>query len=531
MKGKSRKIVFIIITGIIIGFLYSGGYILDRYDSLDFLDPFFYCKWALYSFLAAAVICLVWRLAFYCRFKNIPDMRIPLWLCMLIMIICWIPAWLSVFPGAFSYDAYEEWRLVRDGTLTAHHPLIHVLLVGNLVEIFYHLTGNYNVGVAVYTVLQMIILAFVFARTIFFMKELKISGVFQAIALAFYSLSPVAQLFSICTTKDVYFTASELAFFMIVLRFCIHTKECFSEKKRLLELAALAFLTMILRNNGVYIAGGTLIILFLLFRRYWKKLLCVCLAVFALYGLYTGPVYDLLQVQPAGIKEMLSVPIQQMARVYRFERESLKQEDLDILYRVIPRESLEAYTPTVSDPVKNGFDQGAFQDNLKEILGIWLKWGTEHPLIYVNSFLVNTVDFWYPNAVIDGYRNLGDKSSYFDLKASEPATERVLWKGARKYYEAVSWDKEAQRRPFAFLLLSPGWYLGITIVIFFSFWCYRKYRLMIPMWILILHFGTVLLGPMALVRYVLIFFFSFPLLLALFCSRESDEGVKEERLC
>ena len=44
----------------------------------------------------------------------------------------------------------------------------------------------------------------------------------------------------------------------------------------------------------------------------------------------------------------------------------------------------------------------------------------EHPLTYVNSLLINTVDFWYPGAVVDGYRHGDGRSSYFDYKVDEP---------------------------------------------------------------------------------------------------------------
>lgn len=56
--------------------------------------------------------------------------NLPYGLCVLILLICWTPAWLSLFPGAFAYDAYSEWEQIKNGMVTAHHPVIHVLLLG-----------------------------------------------------------------------------------------------------------------------------------------------------------------------------------------------------------------------------------------------------------------------------------------------------------------------------------------------------------------------------------------------------------------
>ena len=130
--------------------------------------------------------------------------------------------------------------------------------------------------------------------------------------------------------------------------------------------------------------------------------------------MYIGPFYGMLDVARGGIEEMLSVPIQQMARVHRYGFDSLDEEDLDIVYQVLPKEYLDDYRATVSDFVKKGFQRDAFETYKKDMIRIWGKWGMAHPLTYVNSFLVNTVDFWYPHAVIDGYKDVYGKSSYFD---------------------------------------------------------------------------------------------------------------------
>lgn len=523
MVSKKRKAGFAIGTGAMIGFLYAGGYYLDRFDSLDFFQLEFYRRWLLYTIIAGIILYVLWEIIAGQNGKEKENKKIVCaWpFCMCILIFCWLPAWFSVFPGAFSYDANEEWRMVRDGTLTAHHPVSHVLLLGNFVEGFYKLTGNYNVGIGVYTALQMLFLAYVFTEVLRFMKEMGAPAAMQIAALAFYALSPVIQLFSICATKDVLFSAVELLLFMQILRFFFQKEECFYNKRKLIGLGILLFFTMISRNNGFYIVLAMIPVFLIAFWKYRKKILLLFGTVLVLYGIYTGPFYTILGVEDANVREMLSVPIQQMARTYRYDREQLNAEDIELLYQFVPQEALEAYTPTVSDPVKNHISQEMFKAHKKEFFLLWLRWGIKHPLTYINAFLVNTVDFWYPNAVVDGYRNKGEKSSYFDLMVDAPGKEIVLTGGFRQYYEAISWEKSAQRQPFAFLFLSPGWYLVLFLFAGMYLWCYRIYDRLIPLSVVLFNFLTVLLGPMALVRYVLILYLIFPLLPAMLCCREN----------
>lgn len=228
-----------------------------------------------------------------------------------------------------------------------------------------------------------------------------------------------------------------------------------------------------------------------------------------------------------------------MARVYRYDLDSLSGEELETLYRFVERDALESYRPTVSDMVKQGFRGEEFQRDGGDFFRLWIHLGVEHPLTYVNSFLINTVDAWYPHALIDGYRHGGGKGSWFDYRVAPPGAERVYLHGLHELYESLSHDLEQQKKPFAFLFLSPGWYVICTTFFFFYAWSRKRYGQLVPMWIFVFHIFTVLLGPMILVRYMLLFFLAFPVVCTMFffpeCfgkSRESSErnGRKNEQI-
>lgn len=514
-----RKILFLIVTAFMVSFFYTAGNELDCAGTMT-LNKLFFIKWLLIFFFQNFLIWLAWSIIekweHRVKTKKRNDYKIwYIWerygylISMLFLILCWLPEFLSLFPGAFSYDAYDEWQQVAAGNLTAHHPVIHVLVLGGLVEWAHRLTGSYNSGIACYSILQMLLLANTFAYTIQFLHRRKLPIMAQLSVLLFYGLSPVIQMFSTCATKDTLFAASQLLFMLSLLHFCLEPEQFFSSRASRISFILSALGTMILRNNGLYIVLIVFVIFLTLSRKKLKQAIFMVTAVAACYMLYVGPFYRALNVTLGGVEEMLSVPIQQLARVHKFDYEDLTEEDKRLLYQILPREALDNYRSTVSDFVKSDFQREAFEQNKYAFFKLWLKLGIKHPFVYINSFLVNTVDFWYPFAVIDGYQN--EYANYFDYRVEEPGTYVEILPRVHTFYESLSFDKEAQGKPLIFLLLSPGWYWVVFFVLFAYFWYRRQWWKLTVLSVPLLNMLTVLLGPMALVRYVLILFYGAPL--------------------
>ncbi len=557
--------IFAAFFGLIAAFCLVAGLQLDTQDYLDLLSLTFYKQ-----LLPAAVVCTaavygIWALISrrgktaeaeppaqagsghsgtaalfspeHKRVRHIP--QLPYAANVDIMLLCWLPALLSIFPGAFSYDATNEWRMVAEGAVTSFHPVLHVLLVGYLLEGFYALTGSYNVGIAAYTILQMVILSNLFAYSISLQRQIGLKKSWQIFALIFFSLSPVIQLFSICTTKDVLFFGAMLVFIEYLILLYRGSGDFWRKKSRIAGFTASIFFTMVLRNNGFYIVLAMGLVLLLTARKFEIRKRCpgILFAVGGaalIYIMYVGPFYSVMQVGGGKLAEMLSVPMQQMARVYTYERDSISEEDLELLYEIIPWEYLSVYEATNADNVKWGFDEEAFLEKPFVYLKLWIRIGLQHPLTYLNSFLIQTVDYWYPFAVVDGYRfdeDWGDwdgYSSYFAYRVDEPGEEIVLWPAAHEYYHKISTDLKVQQYKWTALFLSPGLYFMVFMFIFFYLWCRKRYCLLIPLFVVWLNFFTVLLGPVALVRYVLIVFYGLPLFLGL-VGVEDMSGTEAQR--
>lgn len=533
MRKHLRNIIFYIFTGFILGFCYVAGYRLETYNTISFVDKSFYLHWLLTSAICSLLTYIIWKLLKLsstlntehhprlCKCINAVDINLPIWGYMIIILLCWLPTWLSIFPGAFTYDAYDEWLQISTGNITAHHPVLHVLLLGGLTEGIHQITGSYNLGIAIYTLIQMLFVSWVFGYTLQFLRRQKVCGSFRLFALIFYCFSPVIALFAICSTKDVIFTAGALLFMLLIIQLLQNPQDFFKTPKAIILFILSALITMIFRNNGLYIAVLTLIMVGVLLKRSIKPYLKLTASILVIYLCLNISLNHFLRVTPGGVEEMLSVPLQQLARVHYYEKDSFSTDDLELLYSILPEKNLNSYRVSVSDFVKCGFNRENFQNHKTEFVRLWIRTGINHPFTYINSFLLGTVDFWYPHAIMDGYRDVYNRSSYYDYQVSKPGTEVVLLPALHNLYEYISWDKEAQTHPGIFLLLSPGWYFVMFFIVFMYLLWQKYYRKILPLMVIVWNMFTVLLGPIALVRYVLILFYAFPLIF-FFLKKDSD---------
>lgn len=210
---------------------------------------------------------------------------------------------------------------------------------------------------------------------------------------------------------------------------------------------------------------------------------------------------------------MLSVPLQQLTRTYVFHSGEMETEDVAMLEEVISKEHMLSYVSAWADPVKEGFRQEVWEKDKMAYVSLWIRVGINFPEEYIASFLLNTLDYWYPFGVVDGC-NPGVGCDYCDYYVKEPGERIEMLPRVHAIYKGISEDREVSLFPGMFLLLSPGWYLHIFLYVCGYFWVYRKKEFLLPMSLIILLLLTTLLGPVAIVRYVLILYYAFPLWIA-----------------
>lgn len=434
----------------------------------------------------------------------------------ILIFLCWIPVFLAVYPGFFVYDATEEYLQVATRNFTTHHPLLHVLALGGSVCAGNKLMGSYNAGIALYTIVQMLILSATFAWVICKMKTVS-----YAISILWYGCFPTVVMFALCSAKDALFSAAMLAAVVLTIRIM----DEYSQKAAILMGASLT-LMMLFRHNGVYgfIVYAIVLIIYLFFKckkdKEFKKnawgIICILLTSFVLYIGIDKTLTYATHAQDIENQEILTVPIQQLARCVKAYKDDIAYQDLESIYEILPEEVISHYTPDLSDPVKAGFDNAAYAQNKGKYAEVWLRLFRKHPMGYINAWLNTCYGFFYPGTIVNVYAGhevytfTYTESSYFGYEVEHPGTRQTMLPVIDKLYRWLSLDDDIQKIPVISLLFSMGAIFWIYIICI-AIMVYKKrskeiiaFTLPGAIWL------TLLLGPTFLPRYTVFLWFMLP---------------------
>ncbi|MBQ7973064.1 MAG: hypothetical protein IJ291_06390 [Lachnospiraceae bacterium] len=441
-----------------------------------------------------------------------------------VIFIIWFIQLVGVYPGYFNYDATGQWEMYAMDQVTAHHPVLHTILLGVILDVVTGVTGAFNKGVFCFLVLQLFIIALCFAYVVTWLYRRRFSKWFLGAAIVWFTLFPTVVINVLSVTKDSLFSA----FFIV---FLVMTLELFTEPEEKLKSPLFCsgwilmfLLTGILRNNAIYVMILFVPVLLIRLRKHWKKMLLLCGIGGVLYVIYAGPVSSALTVQGVSTKEFLSVPTQQLMRVYQEKKDSLSQEEIQTYELLFDETAITYYNPKISDVVKGHFNMTEYENNQKECIAFYVEQGLEYPGVYVNSFLHNTYGFWYPMAklALDIYGNEG----YFVCHSNPPAVNNGAVKIIENYYLLFEDSFLVYGDAPTVLLFAPASFLWLFLFVAGN--CFRKKKWN-ELWVLspvFLLFCTYLLGPVALVRYVSFFYYMVPFEAALLSNFISDKKQK-----
>lgn len=128
-------------------------------------------------------------------------------------MIFWLPGYLYEYPGIITPDSINQIEqtlgLVQ---LSNHHPIAHTLLIGICLRPMYSITGNINTAIGCYTLVQMILMAFIVAYCINTLKLLGLRLRWVYLALAFYTVVPFQWVYMVTVWKDILFAGFVMLF-------------------------------------------------------------------------------------------------------------------------------------------------------------------------------------------------------------------------------------------------------------------------------------------------------------------------------
>ena len=461
-----------------------------------------------------------------------------------IIFICWLPVFLAVYPGFFVYDATDEFVEVATRNFSTHHPLLHVLLLGGTVCAGNKVFGNYNAGIAIYTIFQMLTVSAVFGwitvtdcsveQT---QKSRRISYILH---LVWYGLFPTVVMFALCSAKDTLFSAFMLIAVEMVYRLAVRIQSdsgmAEGKKTVMRELAVLLFalvLMMLMRHNGVYavLVLGIVAGIFLLIVNKRKKaeslsgttgsrtyiaLAVLFVLVLGIYKLTDAGLVAVTHADTAENQEILTVPIQQIARCWGPYQSEMTKAEKDAVLTYIPESALARYTPNLSDPVKVDFCNKSYAEKKGGFIKVWLKLMRKHPLSYINAWVDTSYGFYYPWTVVNVYEGhtvytfTYDESSYFGYETENPGERHSFIPVIERFYRWLSLDDDIQRIPVLHLFFSMGalfWVYAFAMGLFIykkNYAAFTALSLPAGVWL------TLLLGPTFLPRYTVFLWFILP---------------------
>lgn len=441
------------------------------------------------------------------------------------LFLCWIPVFLAVYPGFFAYDATDELQEVLSGSYVTRHPLLHVLLLGKTVAGIERLTGSYNFGIAAYVLAQMAAMAFLLSWVLESLKELGAGKLLRRFGFFFFALFPVIPMYVLCTSKDIWYTAGMLGVLVLLCKM-EKDKDAFGGRAgNWAGMGAALFVMAVFRNNGFYVFLVMIpILLALAGKKCLKKMAVTVVLVLAVYFGTNGILEAALKPVSTDVQETLTVPIQQLARTWKYSPELFEAKDREALFEILPEEVLARYNPKLSDLVKIDFGTQAYLESPGRYRALWLRIGVKAPLTYINAWLMTSYGFWYPFTVIDVYNGSRyyTESSYFSCETEPPGWRHSFLKPLEKVYEEISWGSTVHRIPVLSWLFSPGFLCWVYVLAGLFLAASGRWQRLAVLAPVFLNWMTVLLGPTYLVRYVLIFWFALPVLL--FTMKAPDGG-------
>lgn len=450
-----------------------------------------------------------------------------------VIFLCWLPVFLAYYPSVFAYDAEGQLYQVIAHDYSTHHPLLHTLFLGaffRMGEAWFH---SCSIGMAVHSVVQMALMAAVFGYTLSYLYRRGVPVGLRVLLALFYALFPANSILALSTTKDVLFAALVLLYTLTLHRFITKQRcdkpeeqpktEALRDRGLLSGYVVWAVLMLLFRNNTVYAVIMSMPAVCLLLRGkkgtgagVWKRYLCSTCIALLVFAVCAAALKSVTGAQNGSPREMLSVPLQQIARTRVVAEDTLSEEMRQELDRYLPSEwVMAAYNPHLADPVKN---RAVIHDDPAGLIKTWIKLGMQHPQIYIDAFLDNSIGYWYiqdrSHAQIYG---IGTESGFGYLSTDNrtmPAgceiVEHSYLPALRAGMERIVSDNVYQKLPVIRLIFAPALYWWLLCMYIAKVIYRKRYDLLIPAAFLICYYMTLLLSPTVLIRYMYPFVVTVP---------------------
>ena len=300
---------------------------------------------------------------------------------------------LNQYPGSMESDHMRQLLHLLEGKYDNRNPLVNSLTVFGCVRLVQALGGSMNAGVFLYSIVQLLLMAAVFAFGTSLTARAGFPKWVTRLTACFYAFVPYNIFYSYGMWKDSFFAAWLLLTIFAV--WSVLSRERAGERVRRLDwalVAIAALMASLSRNSGwsaLLVWSPCLWFMLKPFSARKALTLLVSGAV-ALSLLVQGPLFSALGVEKtADSVTAMCVPLQQIGTVL-VEQKALSPEQEKLIGEIVSISDVrEQFDPACADPMKDlvypRIDR--LDANLGAYARLWLKLGLTYPLTYARAYL------------------------------------------------------------------------------------------------------------------------------------------------
>ncbi|MCL2739780.1 MAG: DUF6020 family protein, partial [Oscillospiraceae bacterium] len=205
------------------------------------------------------------------------------WLVAIALFICYLPFFISIWPGLKGWDfnngPHSLMYQVTTGEYNAWHPIAYTLFF----ELFYKIGKVLDFNfLPLFEITQILLCCLTFSYLIYFLAKIRIPKWQRIIIFFFLALNPFLHMFAPAPTKDVLFMIACILLFIEMYKMA-YDGDYFSKKTSVFKIIPVLFLFTVSRNNAWYSFLITIPFLLFVLRAHWIKLSMVFLTVIILF--------------------------------------------------------------------------------------------------------------------------------------------------------------------------------------------------------------------------------------------------------
>lgn len=454
--------------------------------------------------------------------SKVADSRNHAWLRAVLVFVCvLVPSlcmWMYVFPGFLQPDHAMTIAYLATGTYDAWHSVFWALLAKPL------LYDSPSYGW--YGLAQLLVYAGAITFSIVRLRKLDVvrtAGMWVLVAV--FALSPCFVLYNVTYSSDIVFATLLVPYTVLLVELAVTRLESLKRPGFLAGLMVMTFVLLELRKNALLIPLVLLVVLLIVRRDLWKRILTgVLVPVVAFLGV--NAVFDaVFDVQKSPSQELMSVPAMQVARVYAAGLQ-------------VPGD-VDAYFTSIrpAEEWKGNYGDGRSADSEKQGLELtpefirnWAELGARYPTVYTSAYWTLMKHFFTmdpaPTVALDfsaypQFTTIPCKSlckTEYEQQMTAPQTERQS--------EVLQWFTRLFGTPVLMQTIGrlffntalPFWtLLAVFLVLMFRKKRKRLLIALVPMASLFLAF--LCFSPIVLIRYAMEIYYMVPVLVAVAVSR------------